>query len=248
MITVKNGFAVQSLGYKRYLPIGNPVVVAENLDRWGVDEIIILEIDRSVRRLGPNYELLNALGKLPLSTPLTYAGGVRNVEQASSVIKAGAERVCVDALLQDDLGALRKISEHIGSQALLASLPLSSEAGQLYWYNYLDQTRRLAEKTIRHVFEDAMVSEALIIDWQHEGIRNSFDFDLLHNFSEPAVPIIAFGGMSEIVQVEKALSMEKVVAVGVGNFLYYTEHSVQKYKECLALTVLRAPEYQRLVR
>ena len=32
-ITVKNGIAVQSFGYKKYLPIGSPKVIVENLDR-----------------------------------------------------------------------------------------------------------------------------------------------------------------------------------------------------------------------
>ena len=53
IITVLNGWAVQSFGYKKYLPIGRPHIIAENLDRWGADEIIILSIDRSRHSLGP---------------------------------------------------------------------------------------------------------------------------------------------------------------------------------------------------
>ena len=40
-ITVLNGWAVQSIGYSQYLPLGRPSVIAENLDRWGADEILI---------------------------------------------------------------------------------------------------------------------------------------------------------------------------------------------------------------
>jgi cyclase len=46
VITVKDGWAVQSIGYRRHLPMGRPEVVAENLDRWGVDEILLQCIDR----------------------------------------------------------------------------------------------------------------------------------------------------------------------------------------------------------
>ena len=45
VITVKDNKAVQSISYKNYLPIGSPKLVAENLDRWGADEIICLSID-----------------------------------------------------------------------------------------------------------------------------------------------------------------------------------------------------------
>jgi cyclase len=244
VITVKNGWAVQSFGYRRYLPIGHPTVVAENLDRWGVDEILVLAIDRSVNGLGPDIKLLRALSAVALSTPLTYGGGIHNVEHASQVIRAGVERVCLDTVLHEDLGVLRKISLQIGSQALIASLPLSIESGELRYYNYIARTKRSAKDVLARIFEEGLISEALVIDWQHEGIRNGFDMDLLNYFPVSRTPLIAFGGLSEKAQIEKALSMPQVVAVGVGNFLNYTEHAVQQYKEHLASMDLRHPEYQ----
>ena len=41
VITVKGGWAVQSFGYARHLPLGRPEILAENLDRWGADEILV---------------------------------------------------------------------------------------------------------------------------------------------------------------------------------------------------------------
>jgi len=244
IITVKNGIAVQSFGYSRYLPIGNPVVVAENLDRWGVDEIVVLSIDRSIKSLEPDFELLNALCKLPLSTPLTYGGGIQNVEQASAVIRAGAERICLDTALHGNLDVLNEISSRIGAQAVLASIPLSTEEGELYWYNHVARKQRVADGALASIFESGLVSEALLIDWKHEGLRDGFDLNLLRHVSTPDAPLIAFGGMSEIVKMKEALSIAKVVGIGVGNFLHYSEHSVQKYKEHLECTALRLPKYQ----
>ena len=244
VITVRNGWVVQSFGYKRYLPIGHPTVVAENLDRWGVDEILVLAIDRSAKGLGPDVELINALGTLSLATPLTYGGGICSVEHASMVIQAGAERVCVDNSLHGDYGALREISMHVGSQALVASLPMGIEAGEVQWYDYVSRTRLTADRSLTRIFEDGLISEALVIDWQHDGERNGFELDLLRLFPVPDVPLIAFGGLSEPDQMDQALSMPQVVAIGIGNFLNYAEHSVQQYKERLVSARLRNPKYQ----
>ena len=52
VVTVLDGLAVQSFGYQRYLPLGKPECLVENLDRWGVDEIFVQVIDRSARNLG----------------------------------------------------------------------------------------------------------------------------------------------------------------------------------------------------
>ena len=47
VITVLDGWAVQSFGYKKYLPLGKPKILAKNLDNWGADEILIQSINRT---------------------------------------------------------------------------------------------------------------------------------------------------------------------------------------------------------
>lgn len=244
VITVKNGWVVQSFKYRSYLPIGHPAIIAENLDRWGVDEILVLAIDRTNQSLGPDVELLRELGRLSLSTPLTYGGGICNVEQASVAIRSGAERVCIDQALHGDLDVLSDISMHIGSQALVASLPLGIKAGKVMWYNYITRMQCEDDGTLARLFENKLFSEALVIDWRHEGIPNGFDLNLLIRFPVPGVPLIAFGGLGKTSKIKQALNLPQVSAVCVGNFLNYKEHSVQNYKECLASDALRCPEYQ----
>src|SRR5690349_12519530 len=97
VVTVKDGWAVQSFGYNRYLPLGRPEVLVENLDRWGADEILLQCIDRSAAGLGPDMALLDRIGRRGLSTPMIYAGGVRHDQDAVDVVNAAADRVAVDA-------------------------------------------------------------------------------------------------------------------------------------------------------
>ena len=106
VITVKDGWAVQSFGYRRYLPLGHPECVAENLDRWGVDEILVVSIDRTRRGIGPDLDLVRRIAGLGLATPLAYGGGIRCVADAGDIIQAGTERICIDALMRRDADAV----------------------------------------------------------------------------------------------------------------------------------------------
>ena len=63
VITIHNDWAVQSIGYQQYLPLGRPEIIAENYDRWQLDEIMIIDIDRSKRGLGPNFEIVKKIAK-----------------------------------------------------------------------------------------------------------------------------------------------------------------------------------------
>ena len=96
VIIVKNGIAVQSISYKSYLPLGKPWCLAENMDRHGIDEILLLSIDRSVNKLGPDYELLESISKAKLSVPLIYGGGISSKVEAIKVINKGADRIVLD--------------------------------------------------------------------------------------------------------------------------------------------------------
>jgi len=245
VVTVRNGWAVQSFGYFRYLPLGKPECLIENLDRWGVDEIFIQEIDRSRHQLGPNLEMIGKIADCGISTPILYSGGVNSESDAAEAIRAGAERICVDNLLHADPDEVRNIANRLGSQAILASIPMVIDTdGKPGWYNYQSKQVTDFSKKLISLIDEYVISEVIVIDKSNEGTANSFNFDLLSAFSDKHIPLILFGGLSEADQMERSLYMKQVSAVAVGNFLNYREHAVQTLKHKLALTSIRPPFYQ----
>lgn len=243
VITVKDGWAVQSFGYRRHLPLGRAEVLAENLDRWGADEILIQCVDRSPRGAGPDLALLERVSRAGLSTPLIYCGGIATVEQAVTAVKAGADRICVDALLHDDLSIVAELGVPLGAQAVIAALPVSLCDGEVRWFDY--RTRSLSQfpRELLDLLASGAISEALVIDHDHEGNPGAFDQSLLDGLNLPT-PIIAFGGLSDEAQLRSVLARDAVVAAGIGNFLNYREHSVQRYRRALADLPLRPPVYE----
>ncbi|OHB46084.1 MAG: hypothetical protein A2178_00560 [Planctomycetes bacterium GWC2_49_10] len=248
VVTVKNGWAVQSFGYRRYLPLGKPECLVENLDRWGADEILVQVIDRSIDRsvagLGPDFGLLERLGNLGLETPLIYAGGIRSVADGVKLVQLGADRLVVDTLLHEDLLSVSGLSARLGAQALIASLPLSWQDGHLEWLDYRLKTSTPISDEVLNLIQSGVVSEVLISDWQHEGMPGGFERKLVDEFALKDVPIIAFGGISEHEQMRVLLQSSGVAAVAVGNFLSYREHAIQNYKEVLTGMPLRLATYE----
>jgi cyclase len=243
VITVKDGWAVQSFGYRRYLPLGRPEVLAENLDRWGADEILLQCIDRSTLGIGPDLDLLGRVAAAGLSTPLIYSGGIRSVEDAVAAVRAGADRVCVDALLHDDLATAAQLGGPLGAQAIIAALPLSKVAGRIAWFDYRTRTDGAFSPELLDLLKSRAISEALVIDHHHEGMPGAFDQALVE--LDLGLPLIAFGGISEPGQIAALLGRDNVVAVGIGNFLNYREHALQTYRAAVEGLPLRDPIYER---
>jgi len=243
MVVVKDGWAVQSFGYNRYLPLGKPECLVENLDRWGADEIMVLSIDRSISDRGPDLALLERLAQLGLETPLIYGGGIRSVKDGVQVIQMGADRLCVDALIHNDIETIRGLSQQLGVQAVIGVLPISWSNEHIKWFDYRTKvTNLLSDQILTDLAE--VVSELLVVDWLNEGKFGAFDPHLVTHFPDKEIPLIAFGGLSQSEQIIELLSMPNISAIAVGNFLSYKEHAIQLIKEEIIGSSLRPPNYE----
>lgn len=244
VVTVMDGWAVQSFGFGRYLPLGRPEILVENLDRWGADEILLQVIDRTCKNQGPDVALLERIGKKGLSTPLIYSGGIRNAADAVAAVAIAADRVTVDSLIRDNPAEVIQAGEHLGNQAMIGSLPLAMENGEARWLDYRTRNSEPLSEALLDLLNSGVLSEAMIIDWKHEGQPEGFDAALLDVLPE-TVPVIAFGGFSAAGQIGAALASPHVAAVAVGNFLSYREHAIQTFKAELFGVPLRPAAYQQ---
>ena len=242
-VTVKNGWAVQSFGYSRYLPLGRPEVIVQNLDRWGADEILIQCIDRSNQGLGPDFNVLKNISRLGISTPLIYAGGVRGTEDARMVINKGADRVMIDFALRNNPESIKAIALDLGAQALIANLLVRSHKDVLLTLDYVSGIETPVTEAIA-VIPISWVSEILITDWSNEGHFEAFNINIQKLSEIIKKPLICFGGISTAKQIKGLLDIPPVVGVGVGNFLNYKEHALQSIKEILVGSELRPPYYE----
>lgn len=233
VVTVRQGWAVQSFGYRRYLPLGRPEVLVENLDRWGADEILLQCIDRSSAGLGPDMALLDRIGKAGLSTPLIYGGGIRSAQDAVDCVNAAADRVAVDALIHDGIDKVARAGAQLGNQAIIGALPLSINDGALCWRDYRSDRAKPLDDALVAALRAGILSEALVIDWRHEGYAGAFDPALVDAMPD-GFPLIAFGGISTSDQARNLFGRPPVVAVASGNFLAYREHAIQTLKAGLA--------------
>ncbi|MDB4638764.1 HisA/HisF-related TIM barrel protein [bacterium] len=238
-VIVRQGWAVQSFGYKRWLPLGKPECLVENLDRWGADGIVVLAIDRGDR--GPDLALVERLAALGLSTPLTYGGGLVTEKHARAAVRAGAERLVLDSVLSYIPEHIDAMASAVGVQALVASLPmLQCDNGQVHHLQHATGNASSLSKPICELIANEKISEVLVIDAAGEGEGNGFNQDLLQVIEEQTkLPLLAFGGMSGPDQIRPLLSRPQVAGVVIGNSLNYCEHAIGQLKAALIDQPLR---------
>lgn len=242
VVTVRNGWAVQSFGYRRYLPLGKPECLVENLNRWGADEILVQVIDRNIADQEPDFDLLARLGGLGLETPLIYAGGISSVAHAVRAIQLGADRVSLDWALHRAPDEVRRMSDRLGAQALIAAVPVHFGGGVMR-YDYLTRTSVPFGDIVPTLISDRVVSELMLIDWQNDGGKAGFVPERLAELPCTDAPLILFGGVTDPTLTRRFLEQPSVAAVAVGNLFSYREHAYQAYKREVSSDAMRPPVY-----
>jgi len=243
-VVVRQGWAVQSFGYRSWLPLGKPQCLVENLDRWGADGIVVLSTDRGDQ--GPDLELIERLGALGLSTPLTYGGGLSTEEHARAAVRAGAERLVLDAVLSHNPQAVVAMARAVGVQALVAALPLLLTAeGKVHHLQHRLGSHSPLATSILKLIASEQVSEVLVIDAWGEGEGQGFNPALLEAVeAQTSLPLMAFGGLTRAEQIRPLLCRHQLAGVVVGNALNYREHAIGLLKASLSDQPLR-PHRQR---
>ena len=238
-VVVRQGLAVQSFGYKRWLPLGKPEFLVENLNHWGADGIVVLAIDR--KNNGPDLELIKRLGSLGLSTPLIYGGGILTRNHAIEAIRAGAERLILDTALSRSQGEIRAMGKTVGVQALIASIPLiQNNKGAVQHISHRTGTLAKLSDSIKTLIATEKVSEVLTIDVAVEGSKLGFNTVLLDEIkSHTKLPILAFGGLANSELIRPLLNKPQVAGIVVGNALNYREHAIGQLKSELVDQPLR---------
>lgn len=130
VVLVKQGLVVQSIGFRRYLPVGRPKITVEFFNRWDCDEIVLLAIDREpdlARLAGLTAHVSGAA-----FVPLTVGGGVRRIEDFQELLRAGADKVSLNTAAFRDPELITRAAEAFGNQEVVVSIDARRHADGRY--------------------------------------------------------------------------------------------------------------------
>ena len=226
IVLVRDGIAVQSIGFNRYLPLGRPAIAVEYLDRWGVDEIVLLDIlaGRAQRSLDPG--MVRQCAEL-CRTPLTVGGGVRDTASASALLAAGADKICINSAAHSDPSLVSDLSMRFGEQCVVISIDVKKHGTG--WNAYASGGKSSISASLEEILARAQkggAGEILLNSIDRDGSRLGYDLELIRYCAgRVSIPLIVAGGAGHPRHFNEALEAG-ASAVAAANMLHYTEHSV----------------------
>ena len=134
-IITKGDLVVQSFDFKRYLPIGNVRTAIEFFVNWDVDEIIVMDIDASITGKGPDVELVKWAAKACF-VPLVVGGGIKKIAHIQQLLAAGADKVCINSIVRDEISFVTEASNVFGDQCITVSVDIIQQNGEYSIFDY----------------------------------------------------------------------------------------------------------------
>jgi len=95
-LLVSNKGLVKTIQFKSPKYVGDPINAVKIFNEKEVDELIVLDIDATVKNHGPDYKLIKDLA-IQSRMPLCYGGGIKTVKQAVKIISLGVEKIALSS-------------------------------------------------------------------------------------------------------------------------------------------------------
>mgnify|MGYP000872883075 CR=1 FL=1 len=235
-LDVKGPNLIKGIHLEGLRVMGDPQEFASRYYRQGIDELIYMDVVASLYGRNSLIEVVSHTAR-HVFVPLTVGGGVRSVEDAAALLRAGADKVAVNTAAIQRPGLIREISQRFGSQAMVLSIE-AKRSGTGQWLAHTDNGR---EHTGLDVVEWALrgvelgAGEILLTSVDQEGTRKGFDTELVAAVAGAVpIPVIASGGMGQVAHLSAAVAAG-ASAVAMADILHYNRMSVGALREsCLA--------------
>lgn len=203
--------------------MGSPNEHALRYYMQGADELIYMDCVASLYGRNHLGDIVKAAAK-DIFVPMTVGGGIRSVDDATEILRAGADKVAVNTAAVASPQLITDIARRFGSQCMVLSIE-AKQVGQECWEVYTDNGRErtgldVVEWVKRGVAMGA--GEILLTSVDREGTRKGFDIALVKAVAaEVAVPVIASGGMGKPEDLLEVVCEGGADAVAMADILHY---------------------------
>lgn len=176
---------------------GDPVALAARYNFEGADELVVLDIAASRDRRPTFLDTIRRVAA-ELAIPLTAGGGIRTLDDARAVVRAGADKVTVNTAAVQRPELISELSKEFGAQAVVLAIDAKRVDANERWQVRIrgghDATELDAVEWAK-LGVAAGAGEILLTSVDRDGTQRGFDVPLTASIANAVtVPVIASGG------------------------------------------------------
>lgn len=235
-LDVMRGRVVKGINFVKLRDAGDPVENARIYEQEGADELAFLDITASPEKRDIIIEVVEKTAR-EVFMPLTVGGGVRDLEDIRSLLKAGADKVSINTAAVKEPFLIEKASRRFGSQCIVVAIDgkrKSTGKWEVYIYGGRVPTGVDVIQWAKRVVELG-AGEILLTSMDKDGTEDGYDIELTRAVVDAvSIPVIASGGAGALEHFYQIFKEGGADAALAASIFHYKKYSIREVKEYLA--------------
>ena len=222
---------VKGVHFEGLRDAGDPVELAARYNTEGADELVVLDI-AAARDNRPTFlETIRRVAE-QLAIPLTAGGGIRSLQSARAVVRAGADKITVNTAAVEHPNLIHELSGEFGAQAVVLAIDAKRDGD--HWQVRIRGGREAAPLDAVNWAQRGVelgAGEILLTSVDRDGTQSGFDIELTRAISDAVpVPVIASGGVGTLDHLVDGVLQGHASAVLAASIFHFGEHSIGEAK------------------
>jgi cyclase len=236
-LDVDAGRVVKGVQFVDLREAGDPALLAARYDVQGADELVFLDITASSDQRDTMVDVVRRTAE-EIFIPLTVAGGVRTVDDARKLLRAGADKIGVNTSAAERPEIVSEIAMEFGAQCVVVAIDAKWIGDDRRYEVFTHGGRRptgidAVEWAAR--VEGLGAGEILLTSMDRDGTRDGYDLELTRQVVDAGrIPVIASGGVGTLDHLVEGARDGHADAVLAASIFHFGEYTVAEAKECLA--------------
>ena len=239
-LDVHDGRVVKGVNFVDLKEAGDPVVLAARYDAMGADELVFLDITASSDARETMVDVVRRTAE-QVFIPLTVGGGIRVLDDARRLLRAGADKVSVNTAAVERPGLIAEIADTFGAQCCVVAIDARRTARGFEVHTHGGRRpTNLDAVTWAMIAERLGAGEILLTSMDRDGTKEGFDIELTRTIADNVgIPVIASGGVGTLEHLAEGVLEGHADAVLAASIFHYGEHSVAEAKHVMEAAGIR---------
>ena len=236
-LDVDAGRVVKGVNFVGLRDAGDPVELAARYDAEGADELVFLDITASSDQRETIVDVVARTAEV-VFIPFTIGGGIRSVDDARRLLRAGADKVSINSAAVENPGLIGALAAEFGSQCVVVSIDArrgdAPSGYEVVIHGGRTTTGLDALEWAARVVELG-AGEIMLTSMDRDGTRDGFDLEMTSAVADVVnVPIIASGGAGGLDHLVEGITEGRADAVLAASIFHFGEHTIGEAKAHLA--------------